>query len=60
VEVTPAFYRWTKRIWGPMAADWHSTLSERYTMEELERITDFLRATNKIGQRHLDRLRRMS
>jgi DNA-binding MarR family transcriptional regulator len=60
VEVTPAFYRWTKRIWGPMAADWHSTLSECYTMAELERITDFLRATNKIGQRHLDRLRRMS
>jgi DNA-binding MarR family transcriptional regulator len=59
VEVTPAFYRWTERIWGPMAADWHSTLSQRYTVEELERITDFLRATNAIAQRHLDRLRRM-
>jgi hypothetical protein len=42
-----------------MAADWHSTLSQRYTVEELERITDFLRATNAIAQRHLDRLRRM-
>src|SRR5438270_4613798 len=51
VEVTPEFYRWTERIWGPMAADWHSTLSERYTIEELERITDFLRTTNRIGQR---------
>lgn len=57
VEVTPAFYRSAERIWGPMAADWHSTLSKRFTMEELERITAFLRATNEVGRRHLDRLR---
>lgn len=57
VEVTPAFYRWAERVWGPMAADWHATLSKRFTVEELERITDFLRTTNEVGRRHLDRLR---
>jgi DNA-binding MarR family transcriptional regulator len=56
VEVTPAFYECAERIWGPLAADWHSTLSERFTMAELERITAFLRATNEVGRRHLDRL----
>jgi DNA-binding MarR family transcriptional regulator len=59
VEVTPAFYRSTERIWGPMAADWHSTLSRRFTAEELDLITAFLRATNAVGRRHLDRLRKM-
>ena len=59
VEVTPAFYKRTERIWGPMAADWHSTLSKRFTVEELERITDFLRATTEVGRRHLERLREM-
>ena len=57
VEVTSAFYRAAERIWGPMAADWHSTLARRFTTEELERITTFLRATNELGRRHLDRLR---
>jgi DNA-binding MarR family transcriptional regulator len=58
LEVTPAFYRSAERIWGPMAADWHSTLSKRFTMDELERITAFLRATNEVGRRHMDRLRK--
>jgi DNA-binding MarR family transcriptional regulator len=58
VEVTQAFYRSAERIWGPIAADWHSTLSTRFTMEELERITAFLRATNEVGRRHMDRLRK--
>ncbi len=57
VEVTPTFYVSAERIWGPMAADWHATLSERFTMDELERLTEFLRATNELGRRHLDRLR---
>jgi DNA-binding MarR family transcriptional regulator len=57
VEVTPAFYEHADRIWGPMAADWQSTLSTRFTIEELERIADFLRATVEIGHRQLDRLR---
>ncbi len=59
VEVTPAFYRSAERIWGPLAADWHSTLSKRFTTEELERIMDFLRTTNQVARQHLDRLRGM-
>ena len=57
VEVTPAFYEHANRIWGPMAADWQSTLGKRFTAEELERVADFLRATIEIGRRHADRLR---
>jgi len=56
VEVTPAFYTRAERIWGPLAADWHSTLARRFTTGELERITDFLRATNEVGRRHLERV----
>ena len=58
VEVTPAFYRRAERIWGPVAADWQSMLSERFTVEELERITAFLRVTNDLGRRQLERLRK--
>ncbi len=57
LEVTPAFYRCAERIWGPVAADWHSTLSKRFTIGDLERITAFLRTTNDIARQHLDRLR---
>ena len=57
VEVTPAFYRRAGSIWGPVAADWQATLSERFTSQELERITAFLRLTNELGRRHLARLR---
>ena len=57
VEVTPEWYRRAEGIWGPLAADWHATLSKRFTAAELERITAFLRATNEVGRRHLYRLR---
>jgi DNA-binding MarR family transcriptional regulator len=57
VEVTPAFYKHAQRIWGPMEADWQSTLGKSFTTDELERIRDFLRATVEIGRRQLDRLR---
>ena len=33
VEVTDAFYNHAEQIWGPMAADWQSTLDERFTAE---------------------------
>jgi DNA-binding MarR family transcriptional regulator len=56
VQVTPAFYKSADAIWGPLAADWHRALSQRFTKEELERITDFLRTTNEVGRRHLERL----
>jgi DNA-binding MarR family transcriptional regulator len=60
IEVTPAFYNAADRIWGPMAADWHSTLTKQFTTDELALITDFLRSTNELGRRHLDRLREMT
>ena len=56
VRVTDAFYDRADRIWGPMAADWQSTLGERFTAEELKRIADFLRTTVEIGRRQVDRL----
>jgi DNA-binding MarR family transcriptional regulator len=57
VEVTPAFYQASEHIWGPMARDWHATLSKRFTAGELERLTAFLRLTNEVGRRHVNRLR---
>jgi DNA-binding MarR family transcriptional regulator len=57
VEVTPAFYKAAEEIWGPMSADWHSLLSNRFTSQELEQITKFLQATNELGRSHIDRLR---
>ena len=59
VEVTPEFYKRAERIWGPIAEDWRSTLGNRFTKEELEQITDFLRITVELGRRHLKRLREM-
>jgi hypothetical protein len=57
VEVTPAFHRRAERIWGPVAGDWHATLAEAFTLGELERIADFLRASTEIARRHVHRLR---
>ena len=56
VEVTPAFKRAAQGIWGPVAADWHSTLSKSFNTEELKLITAFLRATHEVTRRHLERL----
>jgi DNA-binding MarR family transcriptional regulator len=58
VEVTPKFYSRADKIWGPLAADWNAALVGGFTGEELERITDFLRATNVVGRRHIERLRK--
>lgn len=59
VEVTPAFNEAAERIWGPVAADWHSTLAKRFTTEELERIIEFFHATIGVGRRHTERLREL-
>jgi DNA-binding MarR family transcriptional regulator len=58
VEVTRAFYGRADKIWGPVRADWGRALA-RFSNEELELITQFLRASNEVGRRHLDRLREM-
>jgi DNA-binding MarR family transcriptional regulator len=60
VEVTPAFYKRADRIWGPMAADWHAALARSFTAEELERIMEFLRTTNEVGRKHMERVRKLS
>lgn len=57
VEVTPEFYARAGKIWGPLAADWESTLSSRFTADELEEVIEFLRATNELGRRHMERVR---
>ena len=56
VEVTPAFKQAAERIWGPIAADWHTTVVDQFTAAEVERIIDFLQTTLEIGNRHLSQL----
>jgi DNA-binding MarR family transcriptional regulator len=58
LEVTPKFYSRAERIWGPVAKAWSTTLSREFTAEELERITEFLQATNEITRKHMERLRK--
>jgi DNA-binding MarR family transcriptional regulator len=59
VEVTPKFYARADRIWGPLAADWESSLSSRFTAEQLERVIEFLRTTNEVGRKHMERVRKL-
>jgi DNA-binding MarR family transcriptional regulator len=58
VEVTKAFYTRADKIWGPPRAAWGRMLS-KFSAEELELIMDFLRASNEISRRQLDRIREM-
>jgi DNA-binding MarR family transcriptional regulator len=58
LEVTPKFYARADKIWGPVAADWSAALSREFSAEELGRILDFLRRTNEITRKHMERLRR--
>jgi DNA-binding MarR family transcriptional regulator len=59
VEVTPKFYARADKIWGPAASDWTSRLGERFTADELERVTEFLRVANELSREHAERLREM-
>jgi DNA-binding MarR family transcriptional regulator len=56
VEVTDEFYARADEIWGPLAADWESTLTRRFTVAELTLLIEFLSTTNEIARRHLDGL----
>jgi DNA-binding MarR family transcriptional regulator len=60
VEVTPKFYARAEKIWGPMAADWESSLSRRFTSQQLEEIIEFLRTTNEVGRKHMERVRKLA
>ena len=59
LEVTPKFYARADRIWGPVAADWSARLGKRFSAEELELFTEFLRSTTELSREHLERLREM-
>ena len=59
VDVTPKFYARADQIWGPLAADWERSLSGRFTAEQLERVIEFLRTTNEVGRRHMERVRKL-
>ena len=56
VEVTDRFYDRAGEIWGPVAADWQAALARRFTSAEIELITEFLRASNELSRRHLERI----
>jgi DNA-binding MarR family transcriptional regulator len=58
VEVTKSFYARAEKIWGPVAAEWASAL-ERFSGDQLDSFDRFLRTTNEVTRRHLDRLREM-
>ncbi len=57
VEVTPKFYERAGEIWGPVRAEWGRELAGRFSGAELEQAIEFLRATNELTARNLDRLR---
>ncbi len=58
LEVTPKFYSRAEKIWGPVAEDWSKALGRQFSTEELNLIISFLRRTNEITEKHLERLRR--
>ncbi len=57
VEVTAAFYRRAEEIWAPLKREWDEVLARRFTARELDDVIAFLRATNDLAGRHLERLR---
>jgi DNA-binding MarR family transcriptional regulator len=59
VEVTPGWYARADKIWGPMAKDWISRLGKDFTVEDLERVIEFLRTTSEVGREHLERVRKL-
>jgi DNA-binding MarR family transcriptional regulator len=56
IEVTPEFYARAEEIWAPLARDWQDAITKAFTAAELQRIIEFLRATNEVGTRHIERL----
>ena len=57
IEVTPEFYARAEEIWAPLVRDWQDAVTNGFTAAELERIIKFLRTTDEVGSRHIDRLR---
>lgn len=59
LEVTADWYARADRIWGPVAADWATQLSARFTAEQLDWALRFLRATNELSAKHMHRLNKL-
>ena len=57
LEVTPAFYRRAEEIWSPLKREWDDLLGRRFTNRELDAMIAFLRATNDLARRNVERLR---
>ncbi len=57
IEVTPAFYELADAVWGPLKRDRDELLARRFTADQLEDVIAFLRTTNELARRHLERLR---
>jgi DNA-binding MarR family transcriptional regulator len=56
VGVTPAFFAAADRIWGPVKEDWDALLASRFTAQQLDLVTEVLRATSELTLRHTQRL----
>jgi DNA-binding MarR family transcriptional regulator len=56
IQVTPAFYEAAGGIWGPVKQDWDATLAGRFSAEQLDTVIAFLRATNDVTRRHIERV----
>ena len=57
VDVTADFYARADEVWSPLKRDWDEVLARRFTAAQLDDVTAFLRATNDLARRHLERLR---
>ncbi len=57
IEVTPVFYELADAVWGPLKRDWDELLARRFALHQLEDVVVFLRTTNELARRHLERLR---
>jgi DNA-binding MarR family transcriptional regulator len=57
VEVTSEFHARAAEIWGPLKRDWDAVLISRFSVQQLDTVIEFLRATNEVGRLHLERMR---
>jgi DNA-binding MarR family transcriptional regulator len=57
VSVTPDFYAAAGKLWGPLKQDWDTVLARRFTSDELDAVIEFLRTTNEVTGRHMERVR---
>ena len=57
IDASVAFYERADEIWSPLKRDWDEVLARLFTTRELDEMVTFLRATNDLARRHLERLR---